>query len=594
MTWLPHFDNWLAGAIAASIVLPALLILYFLKLRRKEMPVSSTFLWKKAIQDLQVNAPFQKLRRNLLLLLQLLLLLALLLSLSRPVANYRPGAGKQTVILIDRSASMRARDVNGHTRLEEAKRQAKELVDSMKRGATAMVIAFDDSAEILQAFTGDTVALRGAIDRVQPTDRKTRLKLAYQLAEAQSNNFNPNQLRATGDPPEVRLYSDGRALDQNELAIRAHLVFEKIGTDTAKNIAIVALSAKRNYERPTQVQVFARLANFGPEPAEAPVELSVDGEVVDFAGTRTRNTFMLPDRWTREQRDDWDKKHPDQPPIDSVEFQLDVPTAAVIKVEQMNKTGDALGADDVAQVVVPPPKSLSVLLVTKGNYFLQRAIDSLGLKKPDTLRPTGNAGYEDKKPDQYDVIIFDRHTPKYLPAAGNFIYFLDGPRAALPEMRLKIARNAEGKPMVLTDVGVLDWKRDHPILKDLGLTKLYVAEAAKLDVPQEDEVLLDGLKGPLLVMDRTGKSTNLVVAFDVLQSNWPLKVSFPIFLHNALQYLAIGSEMDVRQGREPARRRPFPAPICKRSEIPGRSILKPPPAIARSTSPTPATWPCRP
>src|SRR5262252_5858911 len=104
MSWFPRFDNWKAGLLAASIVIPALLILYFLKLRRREMPVSSTFLWKKAVQDLQVNAPFQRLRRNLLLFLQLLLLLALLLALSRPVSNYTPGAGKLSVILIDRSA----------------------------------------------------------------------------------------------------------------------------------------------------------------------------------------------------------------------------------------------------------------------------------------------------------------------------------------------------------------------------------------------------------------------------------------------------------------------------------------------------------
>src|SRR5437870_13465882 len=100
---LPSLLNVLPAAIAAGIVVPALLVLYFLKLRRREMPVSSTLLWKKAIQDLQVNAPFQKLRRNLLLLLQLLLLLLLVLALSRPVANYSPGAGQSTVIIIDRS-----------------------------------------------------------------------------------------------------------------------------------------------------------------------------------------------------------------------------------------------------------------------------------------------------------------------------------------------------------------------------------------------------------------------------------------------------------------------------------------------------------
>src|SRR5437763_8339654 len=118
---MPHFMNWLPALAAAALAIPALLILYFLKLRRREMLVSSTLLWRKAIQDLQVNAPFQKLRRNLLLLLQLLLLLLLTLALSRPVANVTPTAGKMTVIIIDRSASMSATDINAKSRLEEAK-----------------------------------------------------------------------------------------------------------------------------------------------------------------------------------------------------------------------------------------------------------------------------------------------------------------------------------------------------------------------------------------------------------------------------------------------------------------------------------------
>src|ERR1043166_8851316 len=110
MSAWPHVLNVGPAIIAAAIAIPALLILYFLKLRRREMPISSTLLWKKAIQDLQVNAPFQRLRRNLLLLLQLLLLLLLLLALSRPVTNYTPPPGKTCVILIDRSASMATRD----------------------------------------------------------------------------------------------------------------------------------------------------------------------------------------------------------------------------------------------------------------------------------------------------------------------------------------------------------------------------------------------------------------------------------------------------------------------------------------------------
>jgi H+/Cl- antiporter ClcA len=96
MSWLPSFVTPLAGLIAGVLSISALLVLYFLKLRRREMLVSSTILWRKAVQDLQVNAPFQKLRRNLLLLLQLLLLIALCIALMRPVANFKRGAGKLT------------------------------------------------------------------------------------------------------------------------------------------------------------------------------------------------------------------------------------------------------------------------------------------------------------------------------------------------------------------------------------------------------------------------------------------------------------------------------------------------------------------
>src|SRR3954469_10744794 len=149
MGWLPSFLNpWMAAA-AAAVAVPALLVLYFLKLKRRELAVSSTLLWKKAIQDLQVNAPFQKLRKNLLLLLQLLLLILLLLALSRPITFFTPGAGKNTVVIIDRSASMSANDVKA-SRLEEAKREAKDLIDTLDRGSNAMVIAFDDRAETVQ------------------------------------------------------------------------------------------------------------------------------------------------------------------------------------------------------------------------------------------------------------------------------------------------------------------------------------------------------------------------------------------------------------------------------------------------------------
>ncbi|QOV88883.1 vWA domain-containing protein [Humisphaera borealis] len=571
MSWFPTFTSWQAGLIAGALVIPALLVLYFLKLRRKEVAVGSTLLWRKAIQDLQVNAPFQKLRRNLLLLLQLILLLLLLLAYMRPVSNYTPPPGKTTVILIDCSASMAALDQEGKTRLEEAKRQAKELVDSMPSGGTAMVIAFHDKADPVQPFTADPLLLKQAIDRIKQTDRPSDIKLAYQLADAQVN-FNPEQLRANVEPPDIRVYTDGRLLNPDDAAVKGNVTYQKIGSGQSGNIAVVALSAKRNFERPTQVQVFARLANYGTEPLAVPVQLSIDGEKIDISTARADEVFLYPERWTEKQRQDWEAKPGSRRADDSVDFKLDLTRAAVIRLEHLKTKDDVLAADNSANVVVPPPKELSLLLVTDGNYFLQRAVQSLAIKSPDVTQP---ADYEAKKPTNYDVIIFDNYKPKFLPEIGNYIWFgvvPDGTKTRLATDEGPTAPPGSGNAIVLDDVGVLDWKRDHPILENLGLGRLYTAKALKLNVPLDREVLLDGLKGPLIVLDRAPKATHLIVAFDVMQSNWPLKPSFPMFLHQAMQYLAVGQTMDVRQSLRPGEVVRIPRSKLQQADINLKSV----------------------
>ena len=93
LTMLPQFLNLWTALLAAAIAMPALLILYFLKLRRREMPVASTFLWKKAIQDLQVNCAISATPTKPSAAASTLLLLSLLLSLARPVTQLSAAGG---------------------------------------------------------------------------------------------------------------------------------------------------------------------------------------------------------------------------------------------------------------------------------------------------------------------------------------------------------------------------------------------------------------------------------------------------------------------------------------------------------------------
>src|ERR1043165_7634043 len=96
--------------LSVPLLIPVIVAMYLLKLRREERTVSSTFLWQRMVRDVEANAPWQKLRRNLLLLLQLLLLLLLALALARPFFPTTGIAGRNLIVIVDRSASMGATD----------------------------------------------------------------------------------------------------------------------------------------------------------------------------------------------------------------------------------------------------------------------------------------------------------------------------------------------------------------------------------------------------------------------------------------------------------------------------------------------------
>ena len=145
------------------VVLPLFVLLYFLKLKRREQIISSTLLWKRAVQDLQVNAPFQRIRRNILFFLQLAAFLLMLISIAWPVVKFSAGPAKRFVLLIDRSASMNATE-GGTSRLEKAKGEAKTFIESMRQsgffsltesGDQAMVIAFGADPKVMCNFTSN-------------------------------------------------------------------------------------------------------------------------------------------------------------------------------------------------------------------------------------------------------------------------------------------------------------------------------------------------------------------------------------------------------------------------------------------------------
>ncbi|MGD0042594.1 MAG: BatA and WFA domain-containing protein, partial [Isosphaeraceae bacterium] len=163
-----------------------IIALYFLKLKRRPVKVSSTLLWRKSLEDLHVNSLFQRLRRNLLLFLQLLAVALAMLALAGLRSRGTGGQEQRYVLMIDNSASMAATDVPP-SRLENAKEKARKVVTSMDSDDLAMVVSFGETARVVSNYTGDKRALLQRIDSIPPTQSTTSLREALQVAAGLAN-----------------------------------------------------------------------------------------------------------------------------------------------------------------------------------------------------------------------------------------------------------------------------------------------------------------------------------------------------------------------------------------------------------------------
>ncbi|MCP4451366.1 MAG: VWA domain-containing protein [Planctomycetes bacterium] len=520
--------QWLTPAMAltaAGITVPLLVLLYFLKLKRTEQVVSSTLLWQRAIQDLQVNAPFQRLRRNILLLLQLLAMLAALIALAGPVLNMNQGVGKRYVLLIDRSASMNSTDGDGAaSRLDTAVDQAEVFVQSLRNRAVfslkdradqAMVIAFDEHAKVMCNFTSDKSQLLTALKTITPTDRASHLGETLTVARAFTQPAGvENNNRTAEQRAQLHLFSDGRIKDLEDQSMQDNeLVYHRVG-ESSDNVAITAMQARRSYEQTDQIQVFASLAHFGETPVTCEVQVSVNQDIVAVrevtlspAQADANGVGIMPGRA-------------------SVEVTVTYDGAGLLEVRQLH--ADSLSADDAAWTVIAPPKQLNVALVTAGNPVLGSVFRACPLASLTVLTSEAfDESMASATVSPYDVTILDNTAPEHLPR-GRYLVF-----------------GATHEAMEMTEVGALenqfivDWRPNHAILKHVNPGNVYVAQAVEVVPPREARVLAQFNSGPAIVLSQVGAGTFVWVGFDCLKSNWPFESSFVLFCYNVMDYLGM-------------------------------------------------------
>lgn len=494
--------NFLApAAFAFAAAIPIVIVFYLLKRKRVVKLISSTLLWQKFLAETQANAPFQRLRHNWLLLLQILLLLLAVLALARPYFTGTAKSSRLRVLILDASASMQATDEKP-SRFEKARAEALEWVDGLKDEDQMVVLVAAANTEVKQSATSDKGSLRRAIESARATDSPTRLREAFQLAETLVKN-QPDQAN-----PEIHLFSDGAIPNLAEFENKnLPLVYHRIGV-RANNLGIASLDVRANPDNQAQRAIFTSIVNPSTNAQTAEIELRFGNDLVETKSIPVPGTNTFP-----------------------LVFVANQPRDGIFTVKLTGS--DDLAADNQASVVSILPRPVKVLLVTRGNRFLEKAI-----RPVPNVQLTTAAMLADDAPG-FDIVVLDDFTPVVWPKGNVFAIHV-------------ISTNLFPEVSKADAPGIVDWKNTHPLLRFVSFDNVFVNESLAVKAPGWGLSLVDSSATPLLIAGEINHKRVVWLGFDTMQSTWPLRLSFPIFIQNVLEWLnpASGnaSQLTVKSG----------------------------------------------
>ena len=489
-------------ALLGLLFVPVVLAMYLLKLRRDEQVVPSTLLWRRLLTDVEANAPWQRLRRSLLLLLQLLLVLLLAFLAARPFLERPAGLAGDVVVVIDTSASMGATDIPPD-RLTEAKTKVIEKLKDLPANGTVSVIAAGRSARVVVSGTTDLGRVRAAIDGITVEPATGDLGDALNLADA---------LASRAGDAEILVATDAALAIKPTNRLNHKVSVLQVGREQ-RNQAIVALAVRPGPSGVTR-SVFLSIANLDIEPARRQLEIWTDGvlrEAKDLQQLepQTRTEVVI-----------------DDIPLGTSVIEARLTTGSA------GGADDALATDDRAWAIVPPDLPRNVLIVGEGDGYLENALLFLPNVNLFTVKPADFPARAVRTDgSRWDLIVFEATPPKNLELASAVLLIAPTATSALGEVT-----------GTLPDPGIGTLSPDEPILKFIDLSTVHIGLATKLATPPWARTVIPGPAGaPLLYVGETDGRRVGVLAFLPRNSDLPLQVAFPLLIANLTGELLGGS-----------------------------------------------------
>jgi uncharacterized membrane protein len=463
-----------------------LVLLYFLKVRRRERTVSSLLFWEPVLRDREASAFFQRLQRDPLLILQLLALVALAAALARPVVTVMGQGARKVVLVLDTSASMKARDV-APSRFEAARGQAAALLRQVGDGAEVMVIEAGVQPRVVAPLSRDRERAVAGLWSVEPRDLPNQLGEALRTARA---------LVGTDPRAEIHVFTDGAVTVPDAPHARdPRIRWVSVGKG-GENVGITSLAVRKNYYGAFDYQGFLSLVNYTSRPQTFAFTLDVNDKVL------AEQTVTLEPSVRR-----------------SVVLPFSHTGGGTIRARA--RLDDDLPVDNVAYAILPPPRKIKVALVSPGNLFLEKV-----------LRTDPQVDVEVRTPDQYqegmadaDVVVLDSASvPRVGP--GRFIFVNTVPGDVPLEVLGRIEQPS-----------ILDWDRAHPVMRHVEFAKVAIEDGLRIRPLAAGRPLVEAIGGPLMyALEETDRKA-VFIGFDLFKTDFPLRVAFPLILSNSLRWL---------------------------------------------------------
>ena len=477
------------GMLLTLGIIPVLILIHTLKPKPKQVDVTNLFLWQEVLKERSSHLTFERLKKNLPMLIQIMIVILASLALAKPTWMSTRSKTGNMIIVIDTSASMKAKLGSG-TRFDVARTKAFELIEQRDRDQQILIVDAGHRSTVQAGFLDDSHHAKRLVSKLTPSDASGDLEQALYLA------------LSFVDPAEgdyLYLITDGTGDDISTLLKDHPRIRPLIVSGENHNIGITQFEFRQEVDRHDHYELMLEIKNFNPSPIECPIHLSIDNTVIFsklIAFEAQEKKLMI------------------------------FPYAGLISgiARADLEIDDDFSIDNHAYLSLNASKDIWVLLVSKGNYFLEKLLEAYPNFKVNRVKEIVPSSWS-AQTLRHDIVIVDRmdfpRTDK-----GNFL-LIDSYSPSIPIFKTGHLRFPTN----------LNWNRKSPLMADVNVGTLIIEQAARLDTPNHLQPVLESAQTGLMYAYKKGGLRAVLMGFDLSQSDLPLKVAFPVMMSNIINWL---------------------------------------------------------